>query len=100
MVSTVFLINVLGCATAGTDFAEMISEGSEVRTYELFGMDCPGCHSGLENLINEIPGVRTSKANWEKRRLKVVLHPNVEVNDDAIFDAIKRANFTPGKRLN
>ena len=99
LVSTVILIYLIGCATSKPDFAELISEGSEVRIYEIFGMDCPGCHGGLENLVNKVPGVRTSKANWEKQQLQVVFYPNVEVDDNAIYDAIKRANFTPGKRL-
>ena len=100
LVPIVILIHLLGCATTKPDFAELISEGSEVRIYEVFGMDCPGCHGGLENLVNEISGVRTSKANWEKQQLQVVLNPNVEVDDNAIYDAITQANFTPGKRLN
>ena len=100
LIPTVILIQLLGCATTGSDFADLIAEGSEIMIYEVFGMDCPGCHGGLENLVNKIPGVRTSKANWDKQQLQVVLHPNAEVDDNAIYDAIKRANFTPGKRLN
>ena len=96
---TVILINLIGCATTKPDFAELINDGSEVRIYEVFGMDCPGCHGGLEKLVNKIPGVRTSKANWEKQQLQVVTHPNGEINDDAIYSTIKQANFTPGERL-
>lgn len=100
LVLIVVWIQLLGCAAAGPDFAKMISEGSEVRTYEVFGMDCPGCHGGLENLVNKVPGVRTSKANWDKQQLHVAWNPGVEANDEAIHEAIKRANFTLGKRLN
>ena len=99
LVPAVILIHLLGCATTRPDFADLISEGSEIRIYEVFGMDCPGCHSGLENLVDKISGVRTSKANWEKQQLQVALHPNVEVDDNAIYTAIKQANFTPGERL-
>lgn len=100
LISTMVLIHLIGCAATKPDFDKMISEGSEVRIYEVFGMDCPGCHGGLENLVNEIPGVITSQANWEKQQLKVVLRPKAEVNDNTVYDAIKRANFTPGNRLN
>lgn len=93
------LIHLLGCAATKPDIDALVNEGSELRIYEIFGMDCPGCHGGLENLVNKIPGVITSKANWEKQQLKVVLHPNAEVDDSAIYSAIKQANFTPGKRL-
>ncbi|UCD17871.1 MAG: heavy-metal-associated domain-containing protein [Candidatus Zixiibacteriota bacterium] len=93
------LIGLLGCSAPATDFSQFEQEGSEVRVYEVFGMDCPGCHGGLEKLVNAIPGIRTSKANWEKQRLHVVLQPETQVDDSAIHDAIKRANFTPGKRI-
>jgi cation transport ATPase len=99
LVGITILIYLLGCATDRPDLAELGSEGSEVRIYEVFGMDCPGCHGGLEDLVNKIPEVITSKANWEKQQLQVVMHPIVEVEDDVIYEAIKQANFTPGKRL-
>ena len=93
------MVGLLGCSSARTDLSQFEREGSEIRIYEVFGMDCPGCHGGLEKLVNEIPAVRTSKANWEKQQLKVAFHPNAEVDDNAIYTAIKQANFTPGKRL-
>ncbi len=46
-----------------------------------------------------IPGVVASKANWEKQQLQVVISPETEVTDQQIFDAVKEANFTAGKRL-
>ena len=55
LIPTVILIQLLGCATTGSDFADLIAEGSEIMIYEVFGMDCPGCHGGLENLVNKIP---------------------------------------------
>ncbi len=95
----VILIYLAACATAKPDFDKLVSEGGEVRIYEIFGMDCPGCHGGLENLVNKVPGVKSSQANWEKQQLRVVLYANVEVDDEAIHEAIKRANFTPGERF-
>ena len=95
----VILIYLTACAAAKPDFDKLISEGSEVRIYEIFGMDCPGCHGGLENLVDKVPGVKSSEANWEKQQLRVIIYANVEVDDDLIYDAIKRANFTPGERF-
>jgi cation transport ATPase len=63
-------------------------------------MDCPGCHGGLEKLVNRVPGVLESRANWEEKRLQVRLRQGTDLKDEDIFEAIKRANFTPGKRLN
>lgn len=90
---------VLGCGSSRPDISEVADENNEIRVYEVFGMDCPGCHDGLENLVNEIPEVVTSKANWEKQRLQVVLRPDSEIDDAKILNAIERANLTVGKRL-
>ncbi len=97
LVTTLFVL--LGCAASRPDIAELASEGVEIRTYQVFGMDCPGCHGGLEKLVNKIPEVISSKANWEKQELQVALNPGVNLDDDAVLEAIKLANFTPGKRL-
>ena len=95
----IVLIYLTACATAKPDFDKLVSEGGEVRIYEIFGMDCPGCHGGLENLVNKVPGGKRSQANWEKQQLRGVLDANVEVDDEAIHEASKRANFTPGERF-
>lgn len=83
----------------GQIFGENIPEGMEVRVYEVFGMDCPGCHGGLEKLIEQIPGVEQAEANWEKKKVTIMLRKGTEVKDEDIYEAIKKANFTPGKRL-
>jgi copper chaperone CopZ len=74
------------------------SLNGQVRIYEVFGMDCPGCHGGIEKLANKIPGVKNSEANWEKQELKIWVDPENDVKDEAIIDAIERANLTPGER--
>ena len=99
LVPAVFLIYLTACAATKPDIDKLVSEGNEIRIYEIFGMDCPGCHGGLENLVNKVPGVISSEANWEKQLLRVVLYANIEVDDNLIYEAIKRANFTPGERF-
>ena len=74
------------------------TEKIEIRIYEVFGMDCPACQGGVEKLVNKIPGVLDSEANWEKKLIVVRIRRDEEVSDEAIFNAIRRANFTPGKR--
>jgi copper chaperone CopZ len=88
-----------GCASSGIDFGKLSDEGCEIRVFEVFGMDCPGCHGGVEKLVNEVPGIRTSQGNWKQQQLHVAIEPGAEVDDEAITDAIKQANFTPGKRV-
>ncbi len=99
LIPVIILIFILGCASSKPDIAEISSGGDEVRIYEIYGMNCPGCHGGIEKLINKIPGVAASKANWEEQRLQIVLNSNADINDSDIIGAIERANFTPGKRL-
>ena len=70
-----------------------------VRVYEVFGMDCPGCHGGIEKLVNKVPAVINSKANWEKQELRIWIDPAKDVKDEDIIDAIERANLTPGERI-
>lgn len=92
------LLISIGCASTSKLQSDSI-EKYEIRIYEVFGMDCPGCHDGVEKLVNKVPGVHDSEAYWEKARLEVTVKTGSELPDEAIFDAVKKANFTPGKRI-
>ncbi|UCC44816.1 MAG: cation transporter [Candidatus Zixiibacteriota bacterium] len=99
-VTVILIVSVaIGCGSNRKNIEELAGEGNELRVYEVFGMDCPGCHGGVEKLVNRLNGVIASKANWEKQQLTVVILRTAEITDQMIFDAIKQANFTPGKRL-
>ncbi|MHC4882236.1 MAG: heavy-metal-associated domain-containing protein [Planctomycetota bacterium] len=93
------ILYVQGCGQPEQNEATVLLQDSNARVYEVFGMDCPGCHGGLEKLVKKVPGVKEAQANWQKQRLIVIVEPNAEVEDEAIYDAIRRANFTPGKKL-
>ena len=95
----VLLICGVGCTTPDQDLAIESMEESGTRVYEVFGMNCPGCHGGLEKLVKKISAVQEAEANWQKKQLVVMVRPEVELNDEDIYDAIRRANFTPGKRI-
>ncbi len=103
MMRYVFLFIMLfcgiGCNTTDKGLTAESMEESEIRVYEVFGMDCPGCHGGLEKLVKKIPAVQQAKANWLKKQLTVAVQPGAELNDEDIYDAIRRANFTPGKQI-
>lgn len=90
---------VAGCGAKSEIATESRPQYSEVRVYEVFGMDCPGCHGGLEKLVNVLPGVADSQAAWEQQRLTVYLAADAQVADADVAAAIKKANFTPGERL-
>jgi copper chaperone CopZ len=100
MFACVFLLGSSGCTTEGTNVnAEFTQEGTETRVYEVFGMDCPGCHGGLEKLVKNIPSIHDAKANWKEKQLMVTVKPGYTLDDEEIYDAIRRANFTVGKRI-
>ena len=71
----------------------------ETRVYEVFGMDCPGCHGGIEKQINAVDGVMDSRADWTKQEIMIVLDQEHMPTEDELFAAIRKANFTPGKRI-
>ena len=79
-------------------FIEAARGRSGIRIYEVFGMDCPGCHGAIEKLVKRIPAVQEAEANWKEQRLTLTIRPGSELDDDDVYDAIRRANFTPGKR--
>ena len=95
----VLLFCGISCNSAGQDLAVESMEESETRVYEVFGMDCPGCHGGLEKLVKKIPAVQEAEANWLKKQVVITVRPGTELNDEDIYDAIRRANFTPGKQI-
>ena len=89
----------VGCNSTEQDLVKASMEESEARVYEVFGMSCPGCHGGVEKLVKKLPGVQEAKANWKEKQIVVTVNPEVELNDEDVYDAIRRANFTPGKRI-
>ncbi len=89
----------IGCNSAEQDLVIESTEESGTRVYEVFGMNCPGCHGGLEKLVKKISAVQEAQANWLQKQLVVTVRPEVELNDEDIYDAIRRSNFTLGKRI-
>lgn len=95
------ILSVCGasCTTTNPNDSVKLTKDSEIRVYEVFGMDCPGCHGGLEKLVKKIPAIQHAEANWQKKQLMVSVREGAELKDEDIYDAIRRANFTAGKRI-
>lgn len=97
---TWIFLSLTGCASNQKEQSILaMYPDQQVRVYEVFGMDCPGCHGGIEKLVLEIPKVLDAKASWSEKKVTIVIEKGAEVEDSIIMEAIKRANFTPGKRL-
>lgn len=99
MLAIVGVVTFCSCASAPRDEHEKVHIEGEVRVYEVFGMDCPGCHGGLEKLALEIPGVLSAKASWKEQRLTLTVQPDADVPNETVKEAVSRANFTAGERL-
>ena len=72
---------------------------NKIVCYEVFGMDCPGCQSALEKQVKKIEGVADAKASFKEKQVVIELKPGAEVSNEEIENRIKKANFTPGKKL-
>ncbi len=70
----------------------------DTLVYEVYGMDCPGCHSALEKQINKLSAVSNSEANWVKQEVRIVVKEDSIFNEEELFKKIKKTNFTPGDR--
>ena len=108
MIRYIFLMMLLGvfliggsadAKVVGSEKSSVGQVSSETRVYEVFGMDCPGCHGGVEKLLKKIAAVQSVEANWKKKVLTVIVKPGETLNDEDVYDAIRLANFSPGKRL-
>ena len=67
--------------------------------YQVYGMNCPGCHGALEKQINKILGVISSKADWVKQKIEIEVFSDAIISEEDIFKRIKKANFTPGEKI-
>ena len=97
LIAIIFLALLAGCSSTPEPDSE--PQVGDLVEFEVFGMDCPGCHGGLEKLAMQIEGVHAAKASWEDKKLVLEVEEGAEVTDDQVHDAINRANFTAGERL-
>ncbi|MHC4583585.1 MAG: heavy-metal-associated domain-containing protein [Planctomycetota bacterium] len=93
------LIATIGCSSTNSDVGTLSSGEYETRVYEVFGMGCPGCHGGVEKLIAKIPEVEKAEANWKDKQVAVVVREGAQLDDEQVWEAVRRANFTPGERI-
>ena len=94
----VMLVSVLlyGCSTQRMVLGKTGID-QNTTTYEVFGMDCPGCHGGLEKNLLKIPGVIDAVANWKQKTVTIKVESGNNIELAVIEKAIKDSNFTLGK---
>ena len=101
---TLFLSTLSNATFAGHAKCQIITaEKDTIQNttvcYEVFGMDCPGCQSALEKQVKKIEGVADAKASFKEKQVVIELMPDAKVSDQEIEKRIKKANFTPGKKI-
>jgi len=96
VISVCCLAGAMSCTTNKT-----LASDPNVKTvtYQVFGMDCPGCHGGLEKNLRKILGVVVVEANWKAQTVKIGVAPGKTVAEADISAAIKASNFTMGKKV-
>ena len=105
LVITIIFMSSLSTSVFAVDienqvvFAEQDTTQNKIVCYEVFGMDCPGCQSALEKQIKKIEGVADAKASFKAKEVIIELKPGAEVANEEIEKRIKKANFTPGKKI-
>lgn len=61
------------------------------------GMSCGHCVQTATKALEELPGVERARVDLEAKTAAVEFDEN-QVNEDAMFEAIRKQNFTPEKK--
>jgi copper chaperone CopZ len=93
-ISVLGVMLAAGCSTARGPVTT--GKATETATYTVYGMDCPGCHGGVEKNLKKIPGVIDARANWKQKTVTLMLDPEQRVDDEAVKEAVEDSNFTLG----
>jgi copper chaperone CopZ len=99
VIIVVALFCFFSCGPTSQNLTIGPNENAEIRTYEVFGMDCPGCAGALNKQIKKLPSVMDSQADWKGKKLYIKVPRGSELSDEDVHKAIKKSNFTPGKRI-
>jgi len=89
-----FITTIVFFASSATYAQTQSKSIGDTLSFTVYGMDCPGCEGGLEKQVNKIPSVQSSKANWVKQELKLVVKPDSTLNIAELEKRVKKANFT------
>lgn len=68
--------------------------------FQVFGMDCPGCHGTLEKQVNKLNAVDHSKGDWVNQEVMIIVKKDSVLIERELFEKIEKANFTPGIKVN
>jgi len=63
------------------------------KIFKIEGMDCPSCAMMVDDVLEEMPGVLSSKTNYAKSRTEVCFEEEKVASQD-IASSIEQGGFT------
>ncbi|MDP8244504.1 MAG: heavy-metal-associated domain-containing protein [Candidatus Hinthialibacter antarcticus] len=66
-------------------------------TFLIEGMTCGHCVKSATKALESIPGVSSVQVELDSKQA-VVEYDSGQTNEDALFDAVQQADFTPVKK--
>ena len=63
------------------------------KTFNVSDMHCSNCVMEIEALEDELPGVKSISASYQKGRM-VVEFDETKISDDAVLAAVKKLGYT------
>lgn len=86
-----------GCATPSAMHEteagdEIVTHRAEITAH---GLSCPLCASNLDDQMLRVPGVKSSKIDFETGVLHIEVEEGAEVSRAALTRAVRDAGFTP-----
>jgi len=65
-----------------------------IAIIQIDGLSCPFCVYGLEKNLKKVNGGKTVKIDMKTGKATVALKPDVQVDDQTLRKAVKKAGFT------
>lgn len=66
-------------------------------TFTIEGMTCGHCVKSATKALEAVSGVSSAHVELDSKQAEVEYDP-AQTNEDALFDAVKQADFTPVKK--
>jgi copper chaperone CopZ len=63
------------------------------KKFQITDMHCSNCAMNIENLEDELDGVRSISASYQKGQM-VVEFDETRISDEAIIEAVKKKGYT------
>ena len=64
------------------------------KTFRVAGMHCPNCVMRVEGIEDDLPGIRSISASYQKGQM-VVEYDETIVSEDEILQAVERLGYHP-----